>query len=107
MTAKALCVGINKFVHLPQASWLNGCVNDAQDMAAFLGKRPGFSRADITVLKDGAATKAKVMTALTRLVDDEDVDHIVFTFSSHGRRCLTRTATRRSITSTKPSPVTT
>ncbi len=83
MTAKALCVGINKFAHLPQASWLNGCVNDAEDMAAFLGKRPEFRRGDVTVLKDSGATKAKVMAALAKLVDD-DVDHIVFTFSSHG-----------------------
>ena len=83
MTAKALCVGINKFAHLPQASWLNGCVNDAEDMAAFLGTRPEFRRGDVTVLKDSGATKAKVMAALAKLVDD-DVDHIVFTFSSHG-----------------------
>jgi metacaspase-1 len=85
MTAKALCVGINKFAHLPQASWLNGCVNDANDMAAMLSKRPEFRRGGVTVLKDSGATKAKVMSALTALVRDEpDVDHIVFTFSSHG-----------------------
>lgn len=84
MTAKALCVGINKFAHLPQASWLNGCVNDALDMAAFLEKRPEFSAGNITVLKDAAATKAKVMAALQKLIDDDDTDHIVFTFSSHG-----------------------
>ena len=41
MTAKALCVGINEFAHLPQASWLNGCVNDADDMAAMLRKQSG------------------------------------------------------------------
>jgi len=84
MTAKALCVGINEFAHLPQASWLNGCVNDADDMAAMLRKRPGFGRGSITVLKDADATKAKVMSALTALVGDPAVDHIVFSFSSHG-----------------------
>lgn len=84
MTAKALCVGINKFAHLPQASWLNGCVNDALDIAAFLEGRPEFSAKDIKILKDSGATKAKVMAALKALVEDEDVDHIVFTFSSHG-----------------------
>jgi uncharacterized caspase-like protein len=85
MTAKALCVGINKFAHLPQASWLNGCVNDADDVAAMLRKRRGFGRGSVTVLKDADATKAKVMSALTALVRDEpDVDHVVFTFSSHG-----------------------
>jgi metacaspase-1 len=84
MTAKALCVGINKFAHLPQASWLNGCVNDAMDMAAFLETRPEFSGGHIKILKDTAATKAKVMAALRDIIADEDVDHIVFTFSSHG-----------------------
>jgi len=84
MTAKALCVGINKFAYLPQASWLNGCVNDALDMAAFLEKRPEFAGGHIKILKDTAATKAKVMGALKDLIADEDVDHIVFTFSSHG-----------------------
>jgi uncharacterized caspase-like protein len=84
MTAKALCVGINKFAHLPQASWLNGCVNDAEDMAAMLRKRPAFRSGGVTVLKDGQATKVKVMAALKKLIDDADVDHVVFTFSSHG-----------------------
>jgi metacaspase-1 len=84
MTAKALCVGINKFAHLPQASWLNGCVNDALDMAAFLEKRPEFAGGHVKILKDTAATKAKVMAALKELVTDEDADHVVFTFSSHG-----------------------
>jgi hypothetical protein len=84
MTAKALCVGINKFAHLPQASWLNGCVNDADDVAAVLRKRAGFGPGGVKVLKDSQATKAKVMSALTALVRDPDVDHIVFTFSSHG-----------------------
>src|SRR5689334_14234817 len=77
MTAKALCVGINKFAHLPQASWLNGCVNDAMDMAAFLETRPEFSGGHIKILKDTAATKAKVMAALKDIIADEDVDHIV------------------------------
>src|SRR4051794_37643477 len=84
MTAKALCVGINKFAHLPQASWLNGCVNDALDVAAFLEKQPGFADGNISVLKDAGATKAKVMAALKKVIDDRDVDHIVFSFSSHG-----------------------
>jgi metacaspase-1 len=67
MTAKALCVGINRFANLPQASWLNGCVNDAEDMAAMLLKRPEFAPDDVTVLLDADATKAKVMSALTKL----------------------------------------
>ena len=33
---RALCVGINQFKDLPSANWLNGCVNDAQDMVGIL-----------------------------------------------------------------------
>ena len=32
---RAICVGINKFARYPQFT-LNGCVNDAKDMAAYL-----------------------------------------------------------------------
>ena len=84
MTSRALCVGINEFASLPQTSWLNGCVNDADDIAKAL--RPlGFTARATTVLTDAAATKKAVMAALTKLVDTAKAgDHLVFTFSSHG-----------------------
>lgn len=84
---RALCVGINEFAHLPTSSWLNGCVNDAHDLAAWLKTRDGFAANDITVLADADATKTAVMTALTAIVDEATsgtVGHVVFTFSSHG-----------------------
>ncbi|MEO8829670.1 caspase family protein [Lapillicoccus sp.] len=87
MTARALCVGINEFAHLPTSSWLNGCVNDANDMSALLLTQPGFTRRNVTVLADAAATKANVMTALTDMVGKAKagaLDHVVFSFSSHG-----------------------
>ncbi|MGV1010251.1 MAG: caspase family protein [Dermatophilaceae bacterium] len=84
MTKRALCVGINQFAHLPMASWLNGCVNDANDMAAMLGGR-GFPAADTTVLTEAAATKPAIMGALTSMVTSAVAgDHLVFSFSSHG-----------------------
>lgn len=84
MTKRALCVGINQFAHLPMASWLNGCVNDANDMAAMLRGR-GFKAADTSVLTDAAATKPAIMDTLTSMVTTAAPgDHLVFTFSSHG-----------------------
>ena len=84
MAKRALCVGINQFAHLPMASWLNGCVNDANDMAAMLRKR-GFGSRAVTVLVDAQATKAAVMAELTKLVQTaKEGDTIVFSFSSHG-----------------------
>lgn len=84
MAQKALCVGINEFAHLPMSSWLSGCANDAEDIAATLKKR-GFRKADTTVLVDGTATKSAVLDGLTELVHGaKEGDHIFFSFSSHG-----------------------
>ncbi len=84
MTKRALCVGINEFAHLPMASWLNGCVNDANDMSALLRAR-GFAAGDVTVLTDRAATKPAIMDSLTSMVTSaQPGDHLVFSFSSHG-----------------------
>ncbi|SDW30764.1 Caspase domain-containing protein [Arthrobacter sp. cf158] len=87
MSKAALCVGINKFKFLPQSSWLNGCVNDAEDLAALLEKKYGFDASDITVLRDAKASKKSVMAELSKLLDAAiagTATHLVFTFSSHG-----------------------
>jgi hypothetical protein len=80
-------VGINEFEHLPGSSWLNGCINDAEDFAAALQDVFRFDSSSVTVLSDRQATKAAVEGALTELVEQAergDLDHIVFSFSSHG-----------------------
>ncbi|MFJ5954947.1 caspase domain-containing protein [Paenarthrobacter sp. NPDC092416] len=87
MSKAALCVGINKFKFLPQSSWLQGCVNDAEDLSALLESKYGFAASDITVLRDAKAVKKSVMAELNTLVDravSGNADHLVFTFSSHG-----------------------
>ncbi|MDJ0348588.1 caspase family protein [Cryobacterium sp. PH29-G1] len=89
MSQFALCVGINRFENLPMASWLHGCVNDASDVSALLGRAFGFADTSITLLTDQAATKDAVFGALTEALDrantpGEHLDHIVFTMSSHG-----------------------
>ena len=83
---KALCVGVNTFKYLPTAT-LNGCVNDANDMAALLKKTRGFGQSDIKVLTDTKATKKAVMSELNRLsklAKAGKLDYFVFSFSSHG-----------------------
>src|ERR671938_175996 len=64
---RALCVGINEFEHLPASNWLNGCVNDAEDFAAFLQKSLDFADSDITVLSDAQARKAAVRGGRKRM----------------------------------------
>jgi len=84
MARRALCVGINEFKSLPMSSWLSGCVNDANDISKAL-KGLGFPLRGVTVLRDKDATKKKVMTALTSMVEaSQPGDQLVFTFSSHG-----------------------
>lgn len=87
MSKAALCVGINQFKNLPQSSWLQGCVNDANDLAALLASGYGFPDGTVTVLTDAGASKEPVMAALQDLLAlaaDGKADHLVFTFSSHG-----------------------
>jgi hypothetical protein len=87
MNNRALCVGLNKFKNLPTTNWLNGCVNDAEDMAAMLTGLYGFAKADVTVLTDAQATKAAVMGELTKLVAQAkagSIDRLFFSLSSHG-----------------------
>ncbi len=83
---KALLVGINKFKFVPSAE-LNGCVNDANDMAFLLKETRGFTDEDITILTDSLATKKAIMKALERLVAEAKsgaISYLVFAFSSHG-----------------------
>ena len=84
---KALCVGINKFQHLPQNAFLNGCVNDAHDMSKMLTTYLGFKKDDVTVLLDSKATKANIMKSLKEIVEETkkgNCNYIVFSCSSHG-----------------------
>jgi hypothetical protein len=83
---KALFVGINKFKNLPAAT-LQGCVNDANDMAKLHKELLGFTDADITILTDAKATKANIMKNLGAMVADAKagrLSYLVFSLSSHG-----------------------
>ena len=83
---KALCAGINVFKNYPSAT-LQGCANDANDMAAVLKDFLGFTDADITKLTDAQATKASIMSKLKSMVDDAKsgkYSYLVFSLSSHG-----------------------
>lgn len=87
MGKAALCVGINTFKYLPQSSWLHGCVNDAEDLAAALKGQYGFDDGNVTLLRDADATKDAVMGGINSMVDAAvagTINHLVLTFSSHG-----------------------
>lgn len=86
MTRRAICVGINKFAQYPQFA-LNGCVNDAKDMAALCKDLLGFKSTQIKTLTDAQATKAAIMAQLQQAVADAKagkLGYILFSLSSHG-----------------------
>lgn len=81
---KALCVGINKFRYFGGNN-LNGCVNDAHDMARFL--EPVCGEKNITVLTDDDATRESIIYYLRNMVAmalDGGIERIYFSMSSHG-----------------------
>lgn len=86
MAKRAICVGINKFANYPQFA-LQGCVNDAKDMAALCKSLLGFKASEVSVLTDAQATKANIMAKLKAAVADAKagkLNYILFSWSSHG-----------------------
>ena len=66
---------------------LNGCVNDAKDMAALYKDLLGFKASEMTILTDAQATKANIMANLKAMVADAKagkLNYLVFSLSSHG-----------------------
>lgn len=92
MAKRAICVGINKFANYPQFT-LNGCVNDAKDMAALCKSLLGFKASEVVLLTDAQATKAAIMAQLKSAVADAKagkLGFIVFSWSSHGTQITDR-----------------
>ncbi len=92
MAKRAICVGINKFAKYPQFT-LQGCVNDAKDMAALCTQWLGFKASEVVLLTDAQATKAAIMKALKAAVADAKagkLSSIVFSWSSHGTQMTDR-----------------
>ncbi len=83
---RALCVGINSFKNYPSSA-LQGCVNDANEMASLLKDFLGFTAGDITILTDAQATKAAILSNLASMVADAKAgkyNYLIFSLSSHG-----------------------
>lgn len=80
---KALLVGINDYPD--PANVLHGCINDIDDMAAFLSTTKAFGGAKVHQLMDAAATHDAIVTALQAMVSSAGAgDHLLFHYSGHG-----------------------
>ena len=87
MAKRALIVGINDYAPIgPGGPDLNGCVNDARDMANTL-VICGFPALNIGILTDRNATKQNIISRLLNLVtSSKKGDSLVFYYSGHGTR---------------------
>lgn len=84
---KAVVVGINDYAPIGTGGPdLNGCVNDARDMASTL-VLCGFAPADIKILTNQNAKKQNIGIYLNWLLQDCAAgDSLVFYYSGHGTR---------------------
>lgn len=84
---KALIVGINDYAPIGSGGPdLNGCINDARDMANTL-VICGFVPSQIRILTNQNATRANILNQLKSLVNSGvKGDCLVFYYSGHGTR---------------------
>jgi hypothetical protein len=87
MTKKAVVVGINDYAPIgPGGPDLNGCINDARDMANTL-VICGFPPANIRILTNKNATRANIIKYLNWLLGNcKKGDSLAFYYSGHGTR---------------------
>jgi hypothetical protein len=87
---RGLLIGIDEYLY-PEIPPLEGCVNDAELMANILEHRFGFPAANLTVLRDEAATRSAILAELDRLVDRAGKgDIVVVHYSGHGSQMTDR-----------------
>ncbi len=78
---KAVIVGINEYPKYP----LSGCVNDANDVVAFLTDQREVAASEIRYLIDADATKKQIVAALLDLIKTSTSgDTLLFHYSGHG-----------------------
>ncbi|MBP9793025.1 MAG: caspase family protein [Flavobacterium sp.] len=87
MAKKAVIIGVNDYAPIGSGGPdLNGCVNDARDMANTL-VICGFPALNIRILTNQNATKSNILNYLTWLVTtSKKGDSLVFYYSGHGTR---------------------
>ena len=80
---RALLIGIDAY---QSVSPLNGPVNDANDMAAFLVERAGFQQSDLRILLNAEATRDNILAEIEAWLIEgtKPGDDVLLYFSGHG-----------------------
>ena len=87
MTKKALLIGIN---YIGQKGELNGCINDANNLATTLKEQYGYNEEDITMLTDTSSKKPEKQTILKELyklitaANQQQLEELWISYSGHG-----------------------
>ena len=81
---KALLIGINDYAR-PAIPDLRGAVNDVNRLAEVLQKQMNFPEGNITKLTDQEATRDRILSELSKLVNSAQKEDVVYIhFSGHG-----------------------
>jgi len=81
----ALLIAINDYLYDDDIPDLRGTINDATAVQDLLIRRFGFDPSKVVLLRDGEATKERVMAAFRELIERAEVDGPVVIYdSSHG-----------------------
>jgi hypothetical protein len=88
---RALCIGIN-YVNDSQ-SRLYGCIPDAVEMSEFLQDALGYTKENITILRDDTVelmpTAKRILAEISRMqVLSDTTDEIVIHYSGHGTQIM-------------------
>jgi hypothetical protein len=83
---RALVIGIDKYPSLGGAADLHGAVVDARDISATL-KAAGVPADNVRELIDGAATRARVIEEMDRLIGESKAgDLVIIAYSGHSMK---------------------
>lgn len=105
MKRHALLIGIDEYplLRLTQPDGrvfsqdLRGCVNDVDRFGMLLCERFGFADSDLTILRNGEATRDAILTALASLLQSIETDDLlVLFFAGHGSQMVDREGTKPS-----------
>ncbi len=91
-THRALLIGIDKYKEFPENfGQLDGCVADVELMRSVLEGRFGFAPDNITMLRNGTATRKRILSTLDKLIGQvEENDVVVIHYAGHGSQMTDR-----------------
>jgi hypothetical protein len=86
MTKRAVCAGINDY-SVRGYNNLQSARQDAEAWASTLADAFGYDSANVTLLKDSAATSAAVLSAVTKMLNQSEAGDVAcLFFAGHGGR---------------------